>query len=171
MRFRLTALALVCVFSLTGTVVHAQPKKLPQQGEVATQGQLIDRTTPDETMNLLKQAGYTDLEKWSDDKGNEQVKGKINDEPVIVFHYYDEGAVKWLSFYAPLGKQPTVDLNYMNSWNFDKLFAKMSQDKEGNTFLQMDIHFFGGASPSFITASGELFGKLIKVLYQYQPGK
>jgi Putative bacterial sensory transduction regulator len=177
MRFRLAPLTLVCALSIMGTTLAPAQKLQPPgvgqpQGENQPQGQLIDRPTPESTINLLKQAGYTDLQFYTDNQGNKQVQGKINGQGIAVVHYYEKGVCQqFISFVAPLGKQQGIDLNWINSWNYDKLFAKLSQDNEGNIFVQMDVHLFGGVSPGYVTGSGELFGELIKALYQYQPGK
>jgi hypothetical protein len=147
-----------------------QPPGDQPQGE--TQGNLINRITPESTIDLLKAAGYTELDFYTDDQGNKQVKGKINGQAMVVVHFYEKGAIQqFVSFVAPLGKQQGVDLNWINSWNYNRLFLKLSQDKDGNILAQMDVHFFGGVSPNYITASGELFGEMIKALYQYEPGK
>lgn len=177
MHFRFTRVVLVCAFSILGlALAQAQPKLQPrgggdqkQENPPAAQGGIIEQTSPENTITLLKAAGYTDLEVYSDDKGNKHVKGKVNGQPVAVLHYCEKDVCNFISFVAPLGKQDAVDLKWMNSWNFDKLFAKLSQDKEGNTYFQMECYLFGGVAPAHVTSAGQLFAELIKVLYQYKP--
>jgi len=98
------------------------------------------------------------------------VRGKVNGQGVVVAHYCDKGVCGFLSFIAPLGKQDAVDSKWMNSWNYDKLFGKLSLDKEGNIYFQMECYLFGGVSPAHVTSAGKLFGELIKILYEYKPG-
>lgn len=181
MRIRFAPLLLVCAVSLIGlALAQAQPKLQPRggggggggeqnQGGDQPSGQVIDRTTQDNTLNLLKAAGYTDLKIYSDKQGNKHVQGKINGQGVAVLHYCEKEVCQFISFVAPLGKQDNIDLKWINSWNYDKLFAKLSQDKEGNIYFQMECYLFGGVAPAHITQSGQLFGELIKVLYQYKP--
>jgi hypothetical protein len=181
MRFRLASFVLGCALSILGlSLAFAQPKLKPRGGGDQPQtnqpqtnqpqgGATIDRLTPDTTIGLLKQAGYTDLEVYSDNSGNKHVKGKINGQSIAVLHYCEKGTCQFISFVAPLGKQEGVDLNWVNSWNYDKLFAKLSQDKDGNVFFQMECYLFGGVSPNHVVSAGQLFAELIKVLYQYKP--
>ncbi len=176
MRFRFAPFILLCAFALSSMApAHAQPKLQPRGGgeqphnQPQAQGGLIDRLTPEVTADLLKQAGYTDLEIYSDNSGNKHVKGKINGQSIAVLHYCEKGTCQFISFVLPLGKQEGVDINWVNSWNYDKLFAKLSQDKEGNIFFQMECYLFGGVSPSHVVSAGQLFAELIKVLYQYKP--
>ena len=181
MRFRLAPFALICALSIVGmTLAHAQPKLQPRGGgedkskgggqQTQTTGGLIEKITPDGTIALLKAAGYTDLETYADNQGNKHVKGKINGNAVAIVHYCEKGECQFISFVLPLGKQSNVDINWVNSWNYDKLFGKLSLDKEGNIFFQMECYLFGGVSPAHVTSAGKLFGELIKILYEYKPG-
>jgi hypothetical protein len=187
MRFRLGFL--LCVFAvwvMGTTLVHAEERQRhhsgnlqqvqliekqlrPRAGQPQVDVKVIDRITPELTMSLLEQAGYTDLE-LIELSGQQQVKGKINEQPVVVLHKCDkDGVCQILSFVAPLGKQQAVDLSWVNSWNLDKMLARLALDDQGNTYFQMDIHLFGGVSPNYVATSGAIFGELIKALYQYQP--
>lgn len=180
MRNRFARLLLICAVSIMGlALAHAQPKLQPRGGgdeqkqgggNPPASGQTIDKTTPDNTLNLLKAAGYTELQIYTDNQGNKHVQGKINGQGVAILHYCDKGVCQFISFVAPLGKQESVDLNWINSWNYDKLFAKLSRDKDGNVYFQMECYLFGGVAPGHITQAGQLFGELLKILYQYKPG-
>ena len=70
-----------------------------------------------------------------------------------------------------LGKQQSIDLKWLNAWNAEKVFGRTYMDKEGNIVFDVAIHLWGSPSPNYIVQSADLFGVMLKSLFEFQPGK
>ena len=142
----------------------------PQQ-QPAPAGGLIQGTTLEMTMQMLSQAGFADLKIYKAKSGAQHVAGKLGEAVVSVVHLNcKEGKCLTLMFMVSFGKQGNVDLNYMNAWNRDKLYARLYQDKEGNVFFRMDTVLWD-VPPQYITRMGQTFALMLKNVYEYKPAQ
>jgi hypothetical protein len=156
---------------------QAQPRIQPPGGGGAAPqpqtggGNLIRGTNPELTASALKAAGYTDIE-IIEVQGAKQVQAKVNGVVMRAWHYGCENNVcSSLQFFTTFGRQPQIDLNYINAWNLEKRFIKLYQDKQGVLSADMDIHFSGGTSLEFLRDSGAIFGHVLKVLFEFKPAQ
>lgn len=181
MSLRLLNIALGCAVGLIlAGAAQAQPRIQPpgqqpaQPGAPAqppAAGGLIKGTNPELSAKALQAAGYQDVEIITIEN-NKQVRGKINNVTMLVLHYgCENNACTSATFYTSFGQQQQIDINWVNAWNTEKRFAKMYIDKNSAVSFDMDIHFFGGTTPDYMTQSAVLFGHMLKLLFEFQPKK
>lgn len=174
------AILFCALFPLLSSAVLAQKLEPPAPGgqpkaPASDGGGTINSVGADmETvLALVKQTqGISNVEIVSGSNNYKAVRGQLNGTVFLVGpEICTDGVCRALAFYANLGKQKKIDLKWLNAWNSNKVFGRAYLDKEGNVSFDMAIHFWGGVNPGFITESTDLFGVLIKSLYEFQPGK
>jgi hypothetical protein len=154
------------------------PGQQPQQPSQASPspggqaGNLISRTTAEASAPLLQQApGVTNVSVVTIE-GKRHLRAEAHGMPFVVFHQQcDANGCPSITFIAPFGKQAGITLEWMNSWNFDKRFTKLSRDADGDIYFSMDAHFFGGVSPDYIRQSAAVFAVMVKAVMEYTPGR
>ena len=173
-----TACACAIVLLCAG-LAQAQPRiqqPTPREGgggqpQQAPAGGLIQGTTLELTMEMLTLAGFTDVKKYKAQSGSEHVSGKLGETLVSVVHMNcKESKCLTVMFMVFFGKQNSVDMNYMNAWNRDKLYARLYQDKENNVFFRMDVVLWD-VPPQYIARMGQTFALMLKNVYDYKPGQ
>jgi hypothetical protein len=89
---------------------------------------------------------------------------------MVAWHYSCENSVcRSLQFIVNFGPQQSIDLDWINAWNREKRFAKVTRNKRNAVSLEMDIHFYGGTTAAFIEESAKLFAELLKQVLEFKP--
>jgi Putative bacterial sensory transduction regulator len=181
---RVARTVLFCtLFPLLCSLAHAQPKLQPRPAapgpapaqQAAPAAGLIDGIPQnmESVVPLIKAApGFSNVEIVSGDNNYKAVRAQLNGTTVVVGpEVCKDGMCKGLVFFANLGKQQGIDLAWINAWNAQKVFSRAYQDKAGNIVFDLAIHFWGATSPRFITETADLYGVMLKALFEFQPGK
>jgi hypothetical protein len=180
---RNAAIILVCaLFPIVFSLAQAQPKLQPRPGGGAPPpaqqqpaGGTIDSIPADmeAVLALVKQApGYTNVEIVTGENNYKAVRAQYNGSTILAGpEICKDGVCRGLVFFSNLGKQSSVDLAWLNAWNSQKVFGRGYLDKDGNVVFDMTIHFWGGTTPRYITESADLYGVMLKALFEFQPGK
>lgn len=141
-----------------------------------TGGGLIQGTNPETTARILKQAqdaGYGEVQVITIDN-KKQVRAVSNGQPFIVFHACEKDQpdlCRSIQFATTFGQQQSIDLKWVNAWNRDWRFTKMYLDNEGQLIFTMDVHFYGGTSPEYISQSASFFAALLQKAFEFEPSK
>lgn len=141
----------------------AQPQQ-PQQP-----AGLISAVTQQQLAQLLQPAGLQKVELVTGQGGQKGIKGELNGTPVIVALSACQADACAMVSYLVLFGQQQVDLNFINSFNRDRGFARLVQTKDNSLILAMDTHLIGGVSPANISAQAAVFASAIKNLLEYRP--
>lgn len=81
----------------------------------------------------------------------------------------DGSGCHWLQFFANLGAQKTVDLNWMNAFNQHFLGAKAYTLASGQLVIQQDMSLWPGVSPSEIGWYLEFFKNVVDDSANFKP--
>jgi hypothetical protein len=142
----------------------------PQQ---SSQMPILTGITPEITMQVLRVAGYQDPEIITIQNGR-HVKAKVQGQNMAVLHQNCENNIcKTATFVIYYSQQQGIDINWVNAWNAQKRYTKLSIDaSNGALAYEMDVHFFGdGVTATHFRDSAVLFGQMTKALLEFQPGK
>lgn len=179
---RIVRTILVCALSsMIFSLAQAQPKLQPRPGGGAPPPQqqpaagVIDSipANMELVLQLMKKVdGYTNVEIVTGDNNYKAVRAQFNRSTVLVGpEICKDGVCRGLVFFTNLGKQQAIDLAWLNAWNSQKVFGRAYLDKDGGVVFDMSIHFWGGTTPQYIIESADLFGVMLKALFEFQPGK
>lgn len=173
-------LASLLGLALIASPLSAQPQIQPRGGGVTpSQGGgpqqpgsvLINGTTPEQTAEVLKAAGYENVEIYTGQSGSKHASGVTSGQTVSAIHTNcKDGMCATVLFLVNFGKQDSIDANYMNSWHNDKLYSTLYQSKDGSLMLGWGI-FLGDTSMSHLRRSASIYATLVKDLLSYKPGQ
>lgn len=170
--FCYVGLLLLCS-SLFSEASIAQPKLNPKGkigSEPAQQTAIIETTTPEVTVRVLKDAGYDDAKIYTAKNGTQHASGKVFDVLVSVIHYYDDDKqARNVGYLAIFAKQDDVDARFASAYNSTYRWAKAYLDEEGRFVLTMD-YALGVPRGAFVDAS-KRFSTMVKLLLEFSPGK
>jgi len=83
----------------------------------------------------------------------------------------DGTGCKTLQFFANFGKQSSVDMNWMNSWNDYYLGVKVSVMDNGEMLFEYDLPLFSGVSADYIRNCTVFFKAVVDTAFTYKPGQ
>src|SRR4051812_20073860 len=183
MRRRVARAILSCVvLPLLLSLAQAQPKLQPRPSPAQSPQEVQAPGTPtidsiaanmESVLPLIKVApGFSNVEIVTGNNNYRAIRAQINQTTIIAGpEICKDGRCKGLVFFANLGKQQSIDLNWLNAWNSEKVFGRAYMDKEGNIVFDLAVHFWGGVNPRFVTESADLYASALKSLFEFQPGK
>jgi hypothetical protein len=134
---------------------------------------LLAGTTPEISQQVLRAAGYADLEIITIQNAR-HLKGKVQGQNMALLHQNCENNIcKTATFVIYYNQQQGIDINWVNAWNQQKRFTKLSIDPSNSSLTyEMDVHFFGdGVSATHFRDSAVLFSQMTKALLEFQPNK
>jgi hypothetical protein len=182
MRIRLAATIAACTLLAMTALASAQPRigggGSGGGGGVGGGGAaggdssgIIQGTTPALTMKILQEAGYQKLATTKEDPN--VVLGEVNNVPVVVFHMNCQENIgcNRIQFAVFFGAQPSIDINYVNSFNASTCCMKVYLNTQQEFVVNYDMLFFGGSTQAAISEHGKWFAYLLKKLLEYQPAK
>jgi len=138
-------------------------------GQPAMLGPLLQGAVLDQTVQALKDAGYTEVEIYTARSGAKHVSGKVDGLLVSAIHLHcKDDKCPALAFVFNFGQQDTIDAAYMNSWNLARLYARLYKDKEGSLILQQDVLVFD-VPLVYIKHTAQMYARLLKEVMQYKP--
>jgi hypothetical protein len=131
---------------------------------------LLKGVTLEQTLAMLKEAGYTDVEIYTAKSGRKHVSGKIQGMLVGALHQHcnESYVCPALSFSTFFGQQETIDAAYMNAWNRQKLYARLFKETNGDLYLQQDV-LVHEVPLIYIKHAAQMYGYLIRDLLQFKP--
>ena len=163
----------IASFGAAGAQPRIQaPSQQPQSQAPAPQsgGGVIFGTNPELTLRMLQGTGFENL-RLVTIENQRHVAGQLSGVSVVFVHAACENnACARIGMTALLGKQP-VNVDWVNAWNREKGFTRLFLNQSGEVVMDMDVHFFGGATAEYIKQSGVIFATLLKQLFEFQPGK
>jgi hypothetical protein len=180
---RIAGTVLFCaLFPILLSLAQAQPKLQPRPGNPpptpslqAPAGGGLDGVAAnmETVLPLIQRAsGFSNVEIVSGNNNYRAIRAQILQTTVIIGpEICKDGICRGLVFFANLGKQQSIDLNWLNAWNAQKVFGRTYMDKEGNIVFDMAVHLWGGPSPNYIIQSADLYAVMLKALFEFQPGK
>ncbi|BAT60172.1 hypothetical protein GJW-30_1_02708 [Variibacter gotjawalensis] len=140
----------------------------PAQQPAAGGGALINNVTPEQTAEVLKAAGYSDVEVYTAQSGTKHASGKTQGILVSAIHQNcNEGSCAVVVFFVNFGKQDSVDAAYMNAWHNEKLYSRLYLNN-GNLFFTWSV-FLGDTSMSHLRRSAAIYSNLLKDLQTFKP--
>lgn len=147
----------------------APPSQQPSQPQGGA-GNLIQGVTPEITAEVLKAAGYSNVEVYTAKSGSKHASGTAHGNTVSVIHMHcKDGLCPAVVFMVNFGKQDTIDFAYTNGWHTDKLYTRLYQNN-GDLFFTWPA-FLGDASLSHLQRVASLYAVLLKDLMSYKPGQ
>jgi hypothetical protein len=81
----------------------------------------------------------------------------------------DGSGCHWLEFFANLGKQDSVDANWINAFNRNFLGAKAYTLASGELVFALDISLFPGVSPNEIGWYTSFFKHVVDDSFKFKP--
>jgi hypothetical protein len=180
---RIAGTVLFCaLFPILVSLAQAQPKLQPRPGNPppapalqAPAGGGLDGVAAnmETVLPLIQQAsGFSNVEIVSGNNNYRAIRAQVLQTTVIIGpEICQDGVCRGLVFFVNLGKQQSIDVNWLNAWNGQKVFGRAYLDKEGSIVFDMAIHLWGGPSPSYIVQSANLYAVMLKALFEFQPGK
>lgn len=175
-------IVLCALFPMLVSLAQAQPKLQPRPAPPAPAVQSpagggLDGipANMESVLPLIQRApGFSNAEivRGNNNSSYRAIRAQVHDTTVIVGpEICKDGVCRGLVFFANLGKQQSIDLKWLNAWNAEKVFGRTYMDKEGNIVFDVAIHLWGSPSPNYIVQSADLFGVMLKSLFEFQPGK
>lgn len=152
----------------------AQPR-LPQAGPAPgstaapQDGPLLQGTTPELTAEMLRAAGYRNVTIYTSPAKTRHVRAQVDQVTMQAIHMHcrDEGC-RSLAYNVSFGKQETITDSYMNSWNDERLFARLVRTKQGNLLLRQDV-LMRDVPAVYIKTTAEMFANLVRQVLKYNP--
>lgn len=167
-------------FVLIASPLAAQPQIQPpsggsappaQGGPSAGGGVLINGSTPEQTAEILKAAGYTNVELYKGQSGAQHASGVTSGTTVSAIHTNcKDGMCATVLFLVNFGKQDTIDAAYMNAWHNQKLYSTLYLSQDGSLMLGWAV-FLGDTSMSHLRRSAAIYATLVKDLLSFKPGQ
>ena len=132
-------------------------------------GPLLMTITPDTTMRILKGVGFTDVELYKD---GESVAVKVTGAEVDSYVWHENcknGQCVTLWFVCNYGKQESIDAAFINDYNLNTIYTKMSISGSGDLLLSMAGSLYNGVSEAHVRGLGELWLTILKEAMEYKP--
>lgn len=177
------------IFLLAGGIIAAQqatlrnPQDAAQQirldrpaggggggGAAAPSSGLVMDVTAEDIARIIKGLNYTSVSVQKQDKIT-FVKADIGNQPtfIILNNCGDNGRCRALHFVAYLGEQDSVDADFMNDYNRNTLFTKMSKGKDNELQVSMGVNLARGVSEDHIRGMAENWILWLKEAIEYKP--
>ena len=161
-------------------LAFAQPKIQPKQPTQPSQPsqsdssgeQLINSITPEQTVQILKSTGFTNVEIYTDNSGKKHVKASGDGFNLSVVHQNCKSdGCPFVTYIALFTGDEDHDVKWMNAWNSKVNFVTGFVGANGNLGFSMDVHFWGGVKPEFLGNSGKIFLNKLAQIKDFDPSK
>lgn len=177
---RLGSVVLGCVLAAMVTALTQAQPQIQQPGggggggggggqAPATSGELLKGTTLELTAQVLREAGYTEVQVYTARSGSKHVSGKVDGMVVSAIHLHcKDDRCPALAYLFNFGKQDTIDAAYMNAWNQSKLYARLYKNKEESLILEQDVLVLE-VPPVYLKHTAIMYARLLRDVMQFKP--
>lgn len=139
-------------------------------GAAAPSSGLVADVTAEDVARIIKGLNYTSVSAQKQDKFT-FVRADIGDQPTYIMlnNCGDNGRCSALYFIAYLGKQDSVDAEFMNDYNRNTMFTKMAKNKDDELQVTMGVNLARGVSEEYIRGMAENWITWFKQAIEYKP--
>jgi hypothetical protein len=136
-------------------------------GQAQSQTQVVTTITAEQVVSVLQSAGYRATVVTQTD-GPKYVKvGMSGINAFVLLGTCTNDNCATVEFYVLWAKSPLYTLDYVNAWNYNTLFTKLSLDSDSDLKLTHGVNLDGGITLDNIKQNALMFDATIGALNSF----
>ncbi len=157
------AIALLAGASLAS---EALAQKRPPRSQ--TQGETIGRIFPGQMAALLRDRGNP--AEVVTENNRTRIRTEIgNRRSSIYFYACNDDGCQSIQYRTLFQRHERFTLAFVNAWNYEKRFAKVYLDRDGDLVLEWDVDLDGGVSVAYVAESIATFQTMLNTFDRFTP--